>query len=128
MFKKQRTRMPLISADEAAIKIAVNNVLENAISYTPKGGKITMWLAKSDSFLEVHVADTGIGILPEDAERIFLKFFRGKNAFKVVTEGTGLGLYIAKKIVEAHGGHMSIVESQIGTGSHFSMSIPVEQA
>ena len=127
-FKKPRGKVPLVSADEAAMKIAVNNVLENAIAYTPKGGKITVSLAARDSRVEVHVADTGIGVLPEDTERVFAKFFRGKNALNVVTDGTGLGLYIAKKIVEAHGGHMSIVESRIGTGSHFSMSIPVEQA
>ncbi len=123
-FKKSKTRMPAIIADEAAIKIVINNLFDNAINYTPKGGKVNISMAKTDLALEIHVADTGIGIPQEDADHVFLKFFRGKAALKIVTDGTGLGLYIAKKIVEAHGGTIW-VQSQQGQGSMFGVSIPV---
>lgn len=123
-FKKQKTSTPLIPVDQEAIKIAVNNLLENAIAYTPKGGRVTVSVVQTQSALEIHVADTGIGISTEDAERVFLKFFRGKDAMKMTTNGVGLGLYIAKKIVEAHGGTVW-VQSQPRKGSTFGVSLPV---
>ena len=123
-FKKSKGRMPLISVDAAAIKIAINNILENAINYTPKGGTITVSLGKTDSSMEVSVVDTGIGMLPEDREQVFVKFFRGKNAIKIVADGTGLGLYVTKKIIEDHGGNVR-VESEIGKGSICSIQIPI---
>lgn len=123
-FKKPKGRMPVMSIDEAAMKIALNNLLENAINYTPKGGKISVLMERNDSSLEIHIADTGIGVLPEDTERVFVKFFRGKNAMQTITSGAGLGLYIAKKIIEAHGGRIS-VRSNAGAGSVFSISLPL---
>lgn len=123
-FKKSKTQMPLISVDQAAIKIAVNNLLDNALAYTPKDGRVTVSVAQTDSVLEVHVADTGIGISTEDNDRVFLKFFRGKDAMKMTTSGAGLGLYIAKKIIEAHGGSVW-VQSQPNIGSTFGVSLPV---
>lgn len=124
VFKKLNMRTPLISVDQAAIKIAVDNLLENAIAYTPKGGMVNVSMGRTDSTLEIHVMDTGIGISQEDAERIFLKFFRGKNAIKMITDGAGLGLYIAKRIIEAHGGTIW-VQSQPDKGSTFGVSLPV---
>ena len=123
-FKKSKTRMPLISVDQAAIKIAVNNLLENAIAYTPKGGSVNVSMGRTDSTLEIHVVDTGIGIPQEDADMVFLKFFRGKDAARMTTGGAGLGLYIAKKIIEAHGGTIW-VQSQPDKGSTFGVSLPV---
>jgi signal transduction histidine kinase len=123
-FKKSKTRMPLISVDQAAIKIVVNNLLENAIAYTPRGGSVNVSIGRTDSALEIHVADTGIGISQEDTDMVFLKFFRGKDAMKMITGGAGLGLYIAKKIIEAHGGTIW-VQSQPDKGSTFGVSLPV---
>ncbi len=124
VFKSRRAKLPLVAIDDGEMKIALNNLLQNALAYTPKGGKINITLAKSDQGVDIRVADTGIGILPEDAERVFIKFFRGKNAFKTVTEGNGLGLYVTKRIVDAHGGHVW-VESEVDKGSMFGIHLPL---
>lgn len=123
-MKNGRARCPLVAVDDGAMKIAINNLIENAINYTPKGGKVSVSLAKVNEGVEVRVADTGIGVLPEDADRVFMKFFRGKNAVKTLTEGNGLGLYITKRIVEAHGGR-TWVESHADKGSTFGINLPV---
>ena len=125
MVKKLRGKLPLVLVDDVAIKIVFKNLLENAINYTPSGGMVTVALAKNDSGVQVNIIDTGIGIAPEDKEYLFTKFFRGKNAVKLETDGTGLGLYISKKIIDAHDGSMS-VSSDLGHGSTFGFEIPFE--
>ncbi len=76
-------------------------------------------------YVEISVRDTGIGIPPEEVQKLFVKFFRASNALKFATEGSGLGLYIAQNIVRAHGGSMR-VESELGRGSIFSFTLPTD--
>jgi len=98
-----------------------NNLIGNAIKYTPAAGEVTIIAENGENALQVTIADTGIGIPPEDLSRIFFKYYRcaGASGFK----GTGLGLAISKTIIEAHGGGIE-VESFIGAGSTFTVRIP----
>jgi signal transduction histidine kinase len=101
----------------------VANLLENAIKYTPQGGRIGIVLGPDDGFLVLRVSDTGIGIAPEDQPYIFDKFYRTDDAIDHY-QGTGLGLSIVKGIVEQHDGRIW-VESQVGHGSTFTVMLPV---
>ncbi|MDP3770434.1 MAG: ATP-binding protein [Candidatus Sungbacteria bacterium] len=123
--KKQRGKIPLVPIDDMAVKIVFNNMIENAIHYTPKGGAITVSITKKDAAVGVSIMDTGIGVLPEDQEYLFTKFFRGKNAVRTQTDGTGLGLYVSKKIIDAHGGSMWM-NSELDRGSTFGFDIPLQ--
>jgi signal transduction histidine kinase len=109
--------------DERKIKQILLNLLSNAVKFTPEGGRIGIRAKQTDGGVEVSVSDTGIGIAPEDQAKIFEEFRQvgGDNAKKI--EGTGLGLTLAKKFVELHGGKIW-VESQVGKGSTFSFTLP----
>ena len=122
--KKTRLKVPLVSADVNAMKVVLKNLIENAISYTPDGGTVTIRLAQAGNALQVAVADSGIGVDSKERDQLFTKFFRGKKAFKMETTGNGLGLYIVKKIIEAHGGTVW-VHSEPDKGSTFGFEIPV---
>jgi signal transduction histidine kinase len=101
----------------------LTNLSDNAVQFTPSGGKVTIRVGEEADHLRVEVMDTGIGIPPEDMPRIFEEFYRGKD---VETKGAGLGLAIAKKIVEAHGGKIG-AESPYGEsekGSKFTFTLP----
>jgi len=99
------------------------NLVSNAIKYTPAGGSVTVRAWGEDNQIKVEVSDTGIGIPEEALPRIFDEFYRAKNAKAVEMEGTGLGLTIAKDVVDQHGGHIS-VESVEGEGSTFYVTLP----
>jgi GAF domain-containing protein len=109
--------------DERKIKQILLNLLSNAVKFTPEGGRIGIHARQADGGVEISVTDTGIGIAPEDQATIFEEFRQvgGENAKKV--EGTGLGLTLAKKFVELHGGRIW-VESEIGKGSIFTFTLP----
>jgi len=125
-LEKLKDEFPLIRVDEEKIKLAVQNLIENAMIYTlPKGKvKVTMDIKNGDFFFSVQ--DTGIGIPKEVQERIFTKFFRASNAAKIDTEGSGLGLFITKNIIEAHGGKIWF-ESEEGKGTTFYFTLPVSK-
>jgi len=114
----------VIKADTEKLVLAVKNLIENAIYYTEPGGSVTVCLKKRGNELEFFVKDTGIGIPKDQQHRIFDKFFRGDNAVRKETEGTGLGLFIAKNIIEAHGGKIWF-ESREGKGTTFFFSLPI---
>jgi signal transduction histidine kinase len=97
--------------------------LSNAIKFTPEGGRIDVRARLVDGMAEVAVADTGVGIAPEDQEAVFEEFRQVGTADKKV-EGTGLGLTLSRKFVELHGGRIW-VKSQVGSGSTFTFTIPV---
>jgi len=99
------------------------NLVSNAIKYTPAGGSVTVRAWGEDNQIKVEVSDTGIGIPEEALPRIFDEFYRAKNAKAVEMEGTGLGLTIAKDVVDQHGGQIS-VESVLGEGSTFCVTLP----
>ena len=123
-FKKPKGRLPKIKLDEEKISLVIQNLLENAIRYTPPGGEIVASLVRKKREIEFSVRDTGIGIPKEQQDRLFTKFFRGANAVRVETEGTGLGLFIAKNIIEAHRGRIW-AESEENKGSVFYFSLPL---
>src|SRR5699024_3830057 len=99
------------------------NLVDNAISYTPENGKITLGIKETTDFIRIQVKDTGIGIGLETLPRIFERFYRVDKARSRNTGGTGLGLAIVKHIIEVHGGKIT-VESEIKKGSLFSVYFP----
>jgi len=117
---------PKVLADEEKIRLAAQNLIDNALRYTREGGKVTVFLKHDTENIEISVQDTGIGVPDEQKQRIFERFFRAENARKVDTQGSGLGLYLAKNIVEAHGGKIWF-ESQENKGATFTFSIPITQ-
>ncbi|HJZ10945.1 MAG TPA: HAMP domain-containing sensor histidine kinase, partial [Acidobacteriota bacterium] len=96
-----------VFVDSEKIRYVFENLLENAIRYTPSGGTITMTLTKKEEMFSVVVKDSGIGISEKERKDIFTKFFRAANAVKTVTDGSGLGLFVAKSITLRHGGTIS---------------------
>jgi GAF domain-containing protein len=119
-------RLGQIEADERKVRQVVLNLLSNAIKFTPEGGRIDVSAVSKDGFVEVSVSDTGIGIAPEDQEKVFEEFRQVGTAAKKV-EGTGLGLTLCRKFVELHGGRIW-VRSQEGLGSTFTFSLPLRNA
>lgn len=113
--------LPLVEADPLRITQVLLNLLSNAIKFTPRGGRVDMSARVDGDHLEVSVADTGVGIAPEDQDRVFEKF---SQAGRDRPEGTGLGLPLAKSLVELHGGCMWL-ESQLGQGSTFRFTLPL---
>jgi signal transduction histidine kinase len=108
---------------EDGLERVVMNLVSNAIKYTPQGGSVTVRAWSEDGRIRLEVSDTGIGIPEEALPRIFTEFYRAKNAKAMNVEGTGLGLVIAKDVIEQHGGEIS-VRSVVGEGSTFSVSLP----
>jgi signal transduction histidine kinase len=109
--------------DERKIKQILLNLLSNAVKFTPEGGRISITANKTENGAEISVSDTGIGIAPEDQPKIFEEFRQVGSDSMHKTEGTGLGLTLAKKFVELHGGKIW-VESEVGKGSTFSFTLP----
>jgi len=127
--KKQNLRveplegLPTLRADSQKLHQVMINLLNNAISYTPEGGSITVEAGQVPEGVEVSVSDNGIGIPPDDLPRIFERFYRVDKGRSRELGGTGLGLSIVKHIVEAHNGHVR-VESKPGKGSRFTFFLP----
>ncbi|MCP5099279.1 MAG: HAMP domain-containing protein, partial [Chloroflexi bacterium] len=115
---------PLIEADIAHLSWAIDNLINNALNYTPRGGhvKLCVYSRGNDAYLDV--IDNGIGIATADQPHLFERFFRAHNDENYEARGVGLGLFITKSIVELHGGQIS-VESESGVGSTFTLSIPL---
>ena len=113
-----------VTGDASALHRAVLNLMENAVKYTPAGGKVELSLTTADGHASLAVQDTGIGIEPADADRIFEPFVRLDVARARETGGTGLGLAIARAIALAHGGTLAL-RSEAGAGSRFVVSLPL---
>ncbi len=128
-FNKSQVELPPVFIDAQRLALAVSNFLDNAIRYNVKNGEVVISVARVSGrpFLEVSIKDTGIGIPPEEIQKLFTKFFRAENAIKFQTEGTGLGLYICKNIIEAHGGEVR-VESELNRGTIFFFTLPTDQS
>jgi GAF domain-containing protein len=110
--------------DERKIKQILLNLLSNAVKFTPEGGRIGINARQTNGAVEISVSDTGIGIAPEDQPKIFEEFRQVGSDYAHKTEGTGLGLTLAKKFVELHGGRIW-VESEVGKGSKFTFTLPI---
>jgi signal transduction histidine kinase len=109
--------------DERKIKQILLNLLSNAVKFTPEGGRIGIHARQANGAVEISVSDTGIGIAPEDQANIFEEFRQAGGDYAHKKEGTGLGLTLAKKFVELHGGRIW-VESDVGKGSTFTFTLP----
>lgn len=116
--------LPLVSIDWQRINQVMHNLLKNAVAHTSKGGSITVAAIKQGDWVEVSVSDTGEGIPAADLSNIFERFYRVDRSRARATGGSGLGLTIARRLVEAHGGKIT-VESQLGKGSRFSFTLPI---
>lgn len=122
-----KTALPDIAADRRRLAEVLQNLLDNAVQYTPSGGRITVSAASDGHQVEFTVCDSGIGIPKVDQPRIFERFYRVDVARSREVGGTGLGLSIAKHLIEAHGGRIW-VESEVGQGSQFHFTVPVFQS
>ncbi len=123
-YKNKSKDLPPAYVDTGAIRVVLQNLLQNAVNYTIDGGKIVVDVKKEENHLTVSIADNGIGIPKDQQEDVFVKFFRGHNAIKQETNGSGLGLYIAKTIVEKNGG-IIYFESHDGKGTTFYFTVPL---
>lgn len=121
---KADKKIKTIQADERKLKQIIFNLLSNAVKFTLDGGKLGLEAKTNKKAVKITVWDTGIGIAPEDQERIFGEFQQVDSSFSRNYEGTGLGLALTKKLVELHGGKIW-VESKLGKGSRFTFSIPI---
>ena len=117
-------KLPTLQADRSKLIVAVQNLVANALKYTSDGGRISISVEVHDEELLLEVADTGIGIAPEDQMRIFEKFYRAADKRISGITGSGLGLALAREIVRLHGGDIEI-ESQLDQGSTFTITLPI---
>jgi two-component system CheB/CheR fusion protein len=119
--------LPNIEADELKVKEIIYNLLSNAVKFTPEGGKLGIRAStrKTDSEIEVVVWDTGVGIARENMEKIFEGFFRVDTPYSRVTEGTGLGLPLSKKLVELHGGKLTVESKGLNCGTLIRFTLPI---
>lgn len=113
----------MVSADQGKIKQVIGNLVDNAIKYTPKGG-MSVTVSKVDGKVRFAIKDTGIGIAVEDVPKLFNKFSRTKDANKQNVIGTGLGLYVAKQMLEAQGGKIWLESEGVGKGTTFLVELP----
>jgi len=118
--------VPLISGDADRISQVLINLVSNANKYSPDRGRITITAQEVEGWLRIAVADTGIGMTPEVQARLFTRFFRARDPETQSAGGTGLGLVIARSLVELHGGRME-VQSAKGIGSTFCFTLPIAQ-
>ncbi|HEX5936361.1 MAG TPA: HAMP domain-containing sensor histidine kinase [Actinomycetota bacterium] len=115
--------LPALSADRERVHQVLFNLVDNAVRFTPDGGRVTISARRRNGSVEVAVADTGAGIAPEHLPRLFERFYRADAARTRGEGGTGIGLAIARSVVEAHGGRIS-AESEPGRGSVFTFDLP----
>lgn len=115
--------LPLVEGDQDHLEQALINLLTNAVEYTPAGGTVTVTAQTRGEYVELHIADTGIGIAAGDRPHLFEEFYRGENAKEMVQEGTGLGLALVRHIVDRHGGRIDI-DSELGRGTTVTLALP----
>jgi signal transduction histidine kinase len=123
---KKPTNIPLVSVDENKMQQVVMNFCDNALYYSRPGSVISVTLKKVGAQIECKVKDTGIGVPEQERAHLFTKFFRATNARKQRPDGTGVGLFLAKKVIDAHGGEI-IFESKEKKGSTFGFRLPLSK-
>jgi signal transduction histidine kinase len=117
------SRIPHVRGEADRLAQLLDNLVSNAIKFTPPGGTVDVRLTSGDAYVRLEVSDTGLGIPENEREKLFERFFRSQTALERQIQGTGLGLYISKAIVEAHGGRIG-VQSAEGQGTTFVVELP----
>ncbi|MBI2021154.1 hypothetical protein HYS99_01420 [Candidatus Giovannonibacteria bacterium] len=125
MWQEPKEDLPPVSGDAWKLRQVFFNLLDNGLKYTDQGGGIEIKLEKADNFIKLSVHDSGVGMSSETAAAVFHKFARGKEGARVNTAGTGLGLYIAKKIIDDHHGRIWAESEGEGKGSTFNVMLPI---
>lgn len=123
-IKLPKKSLPLLRLDTSKIREVISNLVDNALKYTKEGGVVVSVESGLESVV-VKVADTGIGVDPKDASRLFEKFTRSSETMKLDVSGTGLGLYVGKNFVEAHGGLLTLESAGPGKGTCFTIKLPL---
>jgi len=131
-FVRPETNIPFLDIDADKIRIAIENLVDNAIKYTIEGGEVSVIVSdnrlnSAEGAIEISISDTGIGISSGDASRIFQKFFRAGNAIQKEPDGSGLGLFIARDIIEKHRGAIWFKNRPDGQGTIFTFTLPLHQ-
>lgn len=124
-FEKSGMESAIVRIDQERIRWVLNNLVENAIRYTPAGGQVRVTTERAPGRAYVRVRDTGIGIAPADRGNIFERFYRAPNAIAKENGGNGLGLYIARTVATDHGGDLNFESNQDGAGTTFTLSLPL---
>ena len=119
--------MLLVKADAKLIVQVISNIMDNAVKYTPPGTPVTVTAERAGNMAEIRIADTGSGIPEEDKEKIFEKFYSGGRTIADNRRSIGLGLYLCRAIIEAHGGEIH-VEDNHPSGAVFVFTLPLEEA
>ncbi|MEZ4670216.1 MAG: ATP-binding protein [Anaerolineae bacterium] len=117
--------LPLVRADVDRTAQVVTNILGNALQYTPDGGNVTIETFKRDHYLVFSIQDTGVGLAQPDLDRIFQRFYRVDKSRSRISGGSGIGLTIAKHLLEAQGGSIQAASAGVGKGSQFTFSLPI---
>ncbi|MBU6323808.1 MAG: HAMP domain-containing histidine kinase [Patescibacteria group bacterium] len=125
MYVADAEPLPKVKADGERIKWVLNNLIENALRYTPGGGSVRITAEPRGGQLGILVRDTGIGIPSKDRDNIFQRFYRGENAIAKENAGNGLGLYIARTIAKDHGGDLEFRANDDGPGTTFILTLPL---
>ena len=118
-------RLPVLYLDEGKMRQVIMNFVDNAVYYSPENSRITVKLSIEDGEVVLRVKDQGIGVPPDVQSHLFTRFFRAENARKQRPDGTGIGLYLAKKIIDGHNGSI-VFESELGKGSTFGFRLPIK--
>ena len=126
LLEKPPMALPKLNIDTSKIDLVLQNLLDNAFKYSHPGGKTSVSIALIPQFVEVTVADNGVGIPEHQLHRVFTKFFRGDNVVRMQTEGSGLGLFIVKNIIKNHGGDIR-VESKENKGTKMVFTLPISK-
>lgn len=122
----QEFKPPMVSGDPERVRQILDNLVSNAYNYTPTGGRIVIRFKREGRFVQIDVKDNGVGISPEDQDRIFERFFRGEAPLVSAIAGTGLGLSIVQYLVQLHGGRIWLDSRGIpGDGTTFSFTLPI---
>jgi len=128
VFNHSFTKRLFLNIDPEKLGTAILNIIENAIKYNTENGKVSITASeeKNGHFVLIKIEDTGVGISEEDKNKMFTKFFRGANVQQLEPNGTGLGLYITKNIIEKHGGQIDF-DSILNRGTRFWFTLPINQ-
>ena len=124
VYVKPENEFPFVKGDETKLRIVFQNVIDNAIKYSSNGDRVYISLSKDEKLINISIKDTGIGIKEQDLPLITNQFYRASNAVEKAIAGSGIGLYICKRIIDGHGGVFNI-ESIYNGGTTITISLPI---